>query len=149
MSLFIVRPTLPRSRCLFFFHLSAWWSTTRLAEGPARAVRHLAAISLLNCSLIGPLLRLITLTNAWLPTERPPSVCLAEEPLGCTPAAERQCYTEETKSVANILAHVTTIVLGIFWTKAVGCRTWKHWHPDVRNTPNYGICTDLPRQSQI
>lgn len=134
---------------LVFLSSQCMTVTTRLAEGPARAVQHLAAISLLNCSLIGPLLRLITLTNAWLPTERPPSVCSAEEPLGCSPAAERQSYTEETKSVANTLVHVTTIVLGIFWTKAVDCRTWKHCHPDVRKTPTYGICTDLPRQRQI
>lgn len=42
--------------------------TTRPAEGPARAVTQLAVISLLNCSLIGPLQRLITLTNGSLPT---------------------------------------------------------------------------------
>lgn len=46
-------------------------ATTQSAEGPARAVTHLAVVSLLNCSLIGPLQRLITLTNGSLPTHRP------------------------------------------------------------------------------
>lgn len=41
-------------------------------ESPAHAVRHMAVISLLNCSLIGPLQRLITLTNGSFPTVRPP-----------------------------------------------------------------------------
>lgn len=46
-------------------------ATTQPAAGPTRAVMHLAVISLLNCSLIGPLQRLITLTNGSLPTARP------------------------------------------------------------------------------
>lgn len=78
---------------LVFLSSQCTKATTHLAEGPARAVQHLAAISLLNCSLIGPLLRLITLTNSSLPTERPSSVWLAEER---TLATEHQSYQEET-----------------------------------------------------
>lgn len=44
--------------------------TTQSAEGPARAVTHLAVVGLLNCSLIGPLQRLITP----IPTARPQKV---------------------------------------------------------------------------
>lgn len=75
---------------LVFLSSQCMKATTYFDEGPARALRHLAAISLLNCSLIGPLLRLITLTNGSLPTERPSSVCLTEDPLGRSLTTECQ-----------------------------------------------------------
>lgn len=75
--------------------LSSWCTkaTVCLAEGPARAVGHLAAISLLNRSLIGSLLRLITSTNSLLPTSSvwEPSSVSPRERLAAT---ERQSYTE-------------------------------------------------------
>lgn len=51
-------------------------ATAQSAESPACASAHLAVISPLNCSLIGPLQRLITLTDGSLPTVRPQR-CLA------------------------------------------------------------------------
>lgn len=69
MSLLIFWPTQPSLTC-YCLSSPDMKVTTQSAEGAAHAVTHLAVISPLNCSLIGPLQRLITLTNGLLPTAR-------------------------------------------------------------------------------
>lgn len=87
-------------------------AATGSAEGPARAEQHLAAISLLTCSLIGSLLRLSTLANRWLPSRghrvwRWGSAWLH---------VERQSYTETAcSSFTNTLDPLSS------WRKLLGC----------------------------
>lgn len=87
-------------------------------DTPARAVTHLAVVSLLNCSLIGPLQRLITLTNGSLPTARLQRCLAGWDLLDCSLAIRcqivslRHRYTDENiKSNIQWIAQSSSLCL--------------------------------------